>query len=159
MTRRDAGGGRCRRPLGDGSALSRELGLGARASTVRGLRVAGELDKLVRGQVEDLLEALADVGEHLLSLLGRTALATRDIAVATARDAPSNRASPDADAEEGLADVDDNAHDLSILLVLQRLADRGKHCLEPNLIDVHHPLLLELVPMGNSGQYLAGFIE
>ena len=54
---------------GDGSALDRELGLGTRASAARGIRVARELDKLARGQLQDLLEGLADVGEHLLALL------------------------------------------------------------------------------------------
>lgn len=107
--------------------------------------VAGELDDLTSGQVEELLEASSDVDEDLTALLGGAALAAGDVAVATSGNALAYGASPDADAEEGLADVDDDTHDLAILLVLEGLANSGKHDVKPELVNGDVTLLLELV--------------
>lgn len=109
------------------------------------VRVARELDGLVGGQLEDLLEPLADGKKYLLALLRRAALAARDVAIAAAGDALADGAGPHADAEEGFPDVDDDAHDLAVVLVLEGLADGGHHGLQPELVDVDAPLVLELV--------------
>ena len=110
-----------------------------------GFRVAGELEGLVGGELEDLLEATADGHQDLLALLRGSTLAARDISVSTAGNVLADSASPDTNTEEGLADVDDNTHDLAVLLVLESLADRSKHSMQPDLVNVDTALLLELV--------------
>lgn len=107
--------------------------------------VAGELDALVRRQLEDLLEALANGEENLLALLGRSALAAGDVAITATGDALADGAGPDADTEEGLSHVDDDAHDFAIVLVLEGLADGGHHGLQPQLVDVDAAFVLELI--------------
>lgn len=107
--------------------------------------VPRELDVLVGGQLENLLEALADVEEDLLALLWRSALTTGDVAIPATGNALANGAGPDADTEEGLSHVDDDAHDLAIVFVLEGLADGGHHGLQPQLVDVDAGFVLELV--------------
>lgn len=109
------------------------------------LGVARELEHLVGGQLQDLLDAAANGHENLLALLGGAALAAGHVAVATVGYALADGTGPDTDTIEGLADVDDNAHDLTVLLVLERVADGGQHDMQPQLIDVDVALLLELV--------------
>lgn len=110
-----------------------------------GFRVAGELESLVGRELKDLLEATADGHQDLLALLRGPTLAARNVPVAAAGNVLADSASPDTDTEEGLADVDDNTHDLAVLLVLESLADRSKHSMQPDLVDVDIALLLELV--------------
>ncbi len=107
--------------------------------------VSGELEELVGRELEDLLEPAADGHEDLLSLISRSALATGNIAISTARNALADCASPDTNAEEGLPDIDDHTHHLSVILTLEGLADGGKHSMEPELIDVDQTLVLEAV--------------
>lgn len=121
------------------------LGLGTRAAGMGRVCVARKLDHLGRREAEDGLEAAADLQESLPTLLGRATLATGHVAVATARDALAYGAGPDADAIEGLAHVDDDAHDLAVVLVLERLADGPEHHVQPQVVDVDVALLLELV--------------
>lgn len=109
------------------------------------LGVARELEHLVGGQLQDLLDAAADGHENLLALLGGPAFAAGHVTVAAVGYALADGTGPDTDTVEGLADVDDNAHDLTILLVLQRVADGGQHDMQPQLVDVDVALLLELV--------------
>lgn len=109
------------------------------------LSVARELEHLVGRQLQDLLDAATNGHEDLLALLGSPALAAGHIAVAAVRYALADGTGPDTDTVEGLADVDDNAHDLAILLILQRVANGGEHDMQPQLIDVDVALLLELV--------------
>ena len=126
-------------------SLDSVLGLGTAASTMSAIRVAGELDDLAGGQVEELLEAVANVDEHLTALLGGAALAAGNVAISASGNALSYGASPHANAEEGLADVDDNTHDLTVLLILESLADGGEHDVQPNVVNGDAALLLELV--------------
>lgn len=112
---------------------------------MRSLGVAGELEHLVGGELQDLLDTVADVDEDLLALLRGAALATGDIAIAAAGDALANGAGPDADTVEGLADVDDDAHDLTILLLLHGVSDGSQHDVQPQLVNVDAALVLELV--------------
>lgn len=109
------------------------------------LGVARELEQLVGGQLQDILDAAANGHENLLALLGSPALAAGHITVTTVGYALANSASPDTDTVECLADVDDHAHDLTVLLILQRVADGGQHDMQPQLIDVDAALVLELV--------------
>lgn len=52
---------------------------------------------------------------------------------------------PHSDAIKRLAHVDDNAHHLVGLVALERLADRGKHHVKPQIVNVDGALVLELV--------------
>lgn len=99
------------------------------------VRVAAELDLLVVLELQCLLETSADLGEGLLALLRCPALAVISFA---------DRTRPEADTVEATPHVDDNAHDLIIVLVLEVLADRSKHNMEPEGVDVNCFLVLEL---------------
>ena len=125
--------------------LGGELGLGTRATTMRSVRVSRELDNLLSRQLENLLEALANLKQDTLALLNRAALATSNIAIATVGNGLANGAGPDTNTEEGLADVDNNAHDLAVVLILKHLANGRHHCVQPNVVDVNTALLLERI--------------
>src|SRR4051794_40905905 len=96
-----------RRWLGDGALgtmlLDSELRLGARATAVGAVGVAGEFYKLRRRELEDVLETHANSLQNLLALLGRPSLAACNVAVATTGDALADGASPHTDTEESLA--------------------------------------------------------
>jgi hypothetical protein len=121
------------------------LGLRACAATVCTVRVARELDRLSSRQLQDFLELLANVHQDLLALLRRAPFATRNITVSSTRDALADRAGPDANTVEALADVDNDAHELSVVLVLERLADRREHDVQPELVDRDAALVFKLV--------------
>lgn len=129
----------------NGLNLRRVLGLGSRAATVSTVGVARELDDLGVRQLQDLLELLADVREHLLALLGRPALAARNIAIATVGDALADSAGPGTDTVEALSDIDHDTHELSVALLLEGLADGSEHDVQPEVIDGDGALLLERV--------------
>jgi hypothetical protein len=107
--------------------------------------VTRELNLLSSWQLEDLLEAASNRQENVLTLLGATSLSASNIAIASAGNALSDGASPDTNTEESLTDVDDNAHDLAIVLVLKGLANGAHHNLEPKTVDVDIALVLVLV--------------
>lgn len=107
--------------------------------------VSGELNNLVWWQTQDLLESAADVLEDLLTLLKRSALSTSNVTVTATWNALANSAGPHTNTVEALADVDDNTHDLSVALVLEGLADGGEHNVEPDVVDWHATLVLELI--------------
>lgn len=121
------------------------LSLGSCASGVRTVSVARELNLLIGRQLQDFLETSANVHEDILALLAAAALTTSNVTVTASRNALSYGASPDADSEKGLSDVDDNAHDLTILLILKGLANSAHHDLEPETIDIDVSLVLVLV--------------
>jgi hypothetical protein len=107
--------------------------------------VTRKLEELRRLELENLLEATSNRKEDLTALFRRATLSTSNISIPTAGNALADCPSPNTNSEEGLADVDDNTHNLTILLVLQSLADSGKHSVEPKLIDVDAALVLEAV--------------
>lgn len=123
----------------------RELGLGPAAPRVRAVGVARELDGLGGGELQDLLQPAADGQENLLALGRGATLAAADVAIPAVRNVLSYRTSPKADPVESLADVDDDAHDLTVILLLERLADGSEHNMEPKLVDVDAALVLVLV--------------
>lgn len=104
-----------------------------------------ELDLLVGTKLQRGLKLPADTHQDLLALLGRTTFATSNITITAARNMSTGSASPDTDTIKGLAHVDNNAHDLTILFLLERLADGRKHGMHPELVDVDGALILELV--------------
>ena len=121
------------------------LGLRTRAAAVCAVRVPRELDSFSGRQLQDLLELLADVHQHLLALLRRPTFASCDIAVSATGNALADCAGPDTDTVEALSDIDDNTHEFTIIFVLESLADCGKHNMEPEVVDWDIALLLELV--------------
>lgn len=125
--------------------LDNVLRLCSRATSVSTVRVSRKLNLLAAGELKDLLESSANGQEDVAALFVCTALATGNVAIATTRDAFTNGASPDTDAVKSLADVDDNAHDLTVLLILERLANGAHHDLEPETVDINVALLLVLV--------------
>lgn len=90
--------------------------------------VAAELDRLLGRKLQNVLEALSDALETLAALgrVGSLVLATLGRL--------SSGSSPEANTPESLADVHDHSHDLVVVLVLQHLADRGKHDVEPSVV-------------------------
>jgi hypothetical protein len=115
------------------ASLAHVLGLCARTTGVRRVRVAGKLGLFVLVQAQRRLEAAANLHEHLAAHLGGPPLAA------------ARAAGPQPDAVEALAHVDDDAHDLAVVLVLERLADGGQHDVQPQRVDVDAALVLELI--------------
>jgi hypothetical protein len=107
--------------------------------------VAGELDLLAGRQLQNLLEPPADRQEDTPALLGSAALSTSDITISSVGNMLSYGASPHTDTIKRLTDVDDNAHDLPVVLVLEGLANSGHHDLEPETVDLDVALVLVLV--------------
>ena len=105
--------------------------------------MARKLDRLALRQLQYLLEALANGHKDLARLVRSAPLATGNVTVTTPGNRLSYGASPDTDTEECLAHVDYHAHDLAVLLLLERLADSTKHRVQPHLVDVDVPLVLE----------------
>lgn len=108
------------------------------------IRVARELNLFVIGELKNLLETSPNRHENVLTLFSATALATSNIAVSTARNAFANGTSPDTDTIEGLSHVDNDTHDLAIVLLLQSLTDGTHHNLQPQAVNIDVSLLLVL---------------
>lgn len=125
--------------------LNNVLRLGSCASGVSTVGVTRELNLLRSWQLEDLLEAASNRQKNFLTLLPAAALTTSNVTLSAAGNALSDGASPHTDTEESLTDVDNNTHDLAIILVLQGLADSAHHNLEPKTVDVDVALVLVLV--------------
>ena len=100
--------------------------------------VTRELDSLIVLELESLLESLADLLECLLALFLCPTLA------ALARNGTANRACPQTNTVEPSPNIDNNTHDLVVVLVLKVLADGSKHDVEPERVDVDGLLVLEL---------------
>jgi hypothetical protein len=105
------------------------LGLGSAGTGVGRVLVTGELDLLGAGEIEDVLEPLADLFQPLLALKRVSAL-NGGLALGLL----ASGAGPQTDTPESLADVDDDTHDLVVLLVLKGLANGSEHDVEPSLI-------------------------
>jgi hypothetical protein len=123
---------RLHRTQGKRNQSGNKLGLGPRAARMRAVGVATKLDLLIRRQLHRLLELLANLHQSLLSR-AIPALAL------------THRPRPQADAEEGLAHVDDDAHDLVVVVFLEGFADGGQLGVEPQFVDVDALLVFELV--------------
>lgn len=113
-----------------GNRSDDKLGLGAGTAGMSSVRVAREFDLVVVLELQSLLEALANLGERLLCLFRGLALA--------------DRACPKTDTVKPSPHVDDDAHDLVIILVLEVLTDSREHDVEPQSVDVDGLLVLEL---------------
>ena len=126
-------------------ALNNVLGLGSRATGVCTVSMTGELNLLACRELQDFLESSANSHKNILALVVAAALTTSNVTVTTSGNALSYSACPNADSVKGLSDVDNNAHDLTIVLLLESLADSAHHHLEPETVDVDISLVLVLV--------------
>lgn len=109
------------------TASDGELDFCSRAAIVSRVRVTEKFDLLGVLDHQDVLEALANRGEYTLGVFLRSSL----LRGAFARACGSR---PQADAVKALANVDDDAHDFIVLVVLELLANGGKQCVQPDLI-------------------------
>lgn len=119
---------RCEENRQSHTSLDGEFGLRTAATSVSRISVAAELDLLAGSQRENVLEALADTLQALASIFAISAL----VLAALGRLASSSR--PQTDTPEGLTYVHHNAHDFVVTVVLEHLANRGKHDVEPSLV-------------------------
>jgi hypothetical protein len=110
--------------------LDRVLGLSTGGTGVGRVGVAHELDGLLVGDLEDLLEAVADLHEDSLRLL-RGALG---LALLGGVGLGTSAAGPEADTVEGLADVDDDTHDLVVVVILELLTNGSEQDVEPDVV-------------------------
>lgn len=124
--------------------LTGVLGLSTSAARVCRIGVTRELDGLVVGQAEGLLETSTNLQQDLTTLLGGPAFAAGCIAISTAGKGLSDTLGPKTDTVEALADIDHNTHDFAIVFVLKCLTYSSEHNVEPQLIDVDSLLVLEL---------------
>lgn len=89
-----------------------------------------ELDRLLVCDLEDLLEAVADLHEDSLRLLrgalGLTLLGGVGLGACAA--------GPEADTVKGLTDVDDDTHDLVIVVILELLTNGREQDVEPDVV-------------------------
>ncbi len=118
--------------------LDAELGFRTSAAGVGSVGVARELDRLVVLELERLLEPLSNLQQNLLALLLGPALAS------IAGDGAADSACPQTDTVEASPNVDDDTHDLVVVLILKVLANGSEHDVKPERVDVDGLLFLEL---------------
>lgn len=102
------------------------------------VRVTRKLDRVVLLELQCLLEPLSNLGKRFFALFERAALAL------LAGERLAHRPRPEADAVEAASDVDNDAHDLVVVFVLQVFANGGKHDVQPESVNVDSFLILEL---------------
>jgi hypothetical protein len=111
---------------------------------MRAISVTGELNDIRLFQAQRFLEAPANLQQDFFALLYRASLSSGVVAITTAWDWATDRPRPQTDAVEALANVDDNAHDFAVALILEGFANGGEHHMQPELIDVDDLLVFEL---------------
>lgn len=111
-----------------GTVLDGELGLRTAATGVSRISVTAELNHLVWLQVEHVLEVLADTFKTL------TALERIRSLILAALGRLASGSGPQTHTPECLADVDHDSHHLVVALILEHLANRGEHDVEPGLV-------------------------
>lgn len=112
------------------SSLDGVLCLGASGTGVGRVGVTHELDGLLVLDGEDGLEVVADLHEDLLRLLGSALGLTLLGGVGLC----AGGAGPETDTVEGLADVDDDTHDLVVVVILELFTDGSKQDVKPDVV-------------------------
>jgi hypothetical protein len=110
--------------------LDRVLGLSTGRAGVGRVGMAHELDGLLVGDLEDLLEAVADLHEDSLRLL-RGALRLSSLGGVGLC---AGAAGPETNTVEGLTNVDDNTHDLVVVVILELLANGAEQDVQPDFV-------------------------
>ena len=109
------------------------------------VRVTGELDSLSVRKLQNLLEPAANRQKDLLALGWRPTLAAGDVTISAVRDVLPYRAGPHANTVEALTHVNDDAHDLAVILLFESLSNSGQHDMEPQGVDVNVSFILVLI--------------
>lgn len=91
-----------------------------------GVGVTHKLDNLIRVELQQILEPLANLLKDSLGLF-RGPLVTRSGFV-------TRRASPETDTVESLASVDNDTHDLVVAFLLELLTDRSEKNVHPDFV-------------------------
>lgn len=102
---------------------------------MRAVSVTGEVDLLGIRQAQGFLESPAYAGQDFLALRRTPSLAACGVAISSSRNALANRPRPQTETVKALANVDNNAHDLSVVVVLESLPDSSQQKVEPEIID------------------------
>src|SRR5437868_3403654 len=99
---------------------------------MRTISVSAEFHDVVRTELQHLFEVRANLHENIS--------ATSVVSFVLA-----DCSSPQPDSVEAFPHVDNHAHDFVIILVFESLANSSQLSMQPELIDVHRALVLELV--------------
>lgn len=126
-------------------SLDNELGLGTRAASMCAIGMSRELHRLIRGNCQDFFELSADILEDFLASLRGSSFPSCNVTVASTWDALSDRPRPHTNAEESLAYINNNSHHLSVVFLLEGLANGSKHHMKPHVVNRNAALVLELV--------------
>lgn len=110
---------------------NRELGLGARTTRIRRIRMSHEFDLLGLLKRKHLLEPLANLQQHSLALGGRLRDSRSGF---SSWNGLSGTARPETDAVESFADVDDYTHDFVVGVVFELLADGCQEHVQPDVV-------------------------
>lgn len=111
----------------NGDFLDRVFGLGSRAPGVCCISVTTEFELFRCWKLKYILESLT----NLHQVVSTTCFASC--------------ASPQANSEEALSDVDNHSHDLMIAFIFERFSNCSKLCVKPKLVNVDQLLVLERV--------------
>ena len=103
------------------------------------IRMTRELHGVIVPKLKGLLEPLSDFLQNFFALLRCPGFAL------LAWNSTTDRACPEADTVETLSNIDNDTHDLVVVLVLKILADGCEHNMEPERIDVDCLFVLELI--------------
>jgi hypothetical protein len=99
-------------------------------------------------QTQDFLETTSDALQHLFPLCSGTGLGAL-VAGKTLADGTS----PETNTIESLANIDNDAHDLVVIVVFERFANRGELGVKPEFVDGDGSFVLEGV-----GPFAAVFV-
>lgn len=109
-----------------------ELCLGARRTSVGRVAVTHELNQLVVLDGEESLETATNLHQNGSALLGAPLRTASSLGTTLRRLA--GRTGPQTDAVKGLADVDDNTHDLVVVVVLELFTNSAEKDAQPGLV-------------------------
>lgn len=91
-----------------------------------------KLDLLLCGKIKNGLETLSNLHQHDPALLCGSWRAIGSLCVG--RGALGGAPGPETDTVEGFADVDDDTHDLVVVVVFELLANGGKEDVQPDVV-------------------------
>lgn len=104
-------------------SLDSIFGLGTSTAGVSAVCMTRKFNDIRILQAQDFLEAESDILQDFLALGSRASFGAL-----VSWKALADSASPQTDTVEALADVDDHAHDLVVVVVLESFANGGELC-------------------------------
>lgn len=118
--------------------LNAVFGLGTSATTVCTIGMARKFNNIRLLQTQDLLETTSNIFQHLFTLCSCASLSAL-----VARQALTDGTSPETNTVETLANIDHDTHDLVVVVVFERFANRGELGVEPEFVNRYSALVLE----------------